>query len=1143
MARHKVVGVKVFWAVALTLLLMAIPAFAQLPTGAILGSVKDTTGASVPGATVTIRNIDTSISRTVTSAQDGTFNVPGLSTGHYEVKAEHEGFKTENRTGITLNVTDQALINFVLEVGSTTQEVVVSGEAPIVNTQDATLGGLVNEQYMQDLPLNGRNYVDLSLLEPGVSQDKNSSGNGATSFSVNGASPRSNNFTLDGAVTVTQEGRNPANGAAGSTLGVDGVKEYKIITSDFPAEYGLASGSQVVVVSKNGTNQFHGDAFEYLRNNVMDARNFFALVNPPLIKNQFGGAFGGPIKKDKTFFFGVFEALRQKLGVTNNLSVPALGCSRPNGTTAVAAGTLLTPLPSATDPLGCPDVESPTVVSPFTAPILAIYPAPNVAAVGNGLNHFTFNTANRVSENYGQMRVDQNLSTADSLFVRYTVDNGVLITPGSIIPQNHTETDVRNQWLSIGENHIFSASVLNTFRLSFSRTDLHTLGVDVIPGPSLIAGQPMGSIGIGGNGSGSGAYTALTAGSVVPTVQVQNIYTLSDDVNWTWGKHSFKFGTLLNRWNEGVQNVSGLIGQLVYGTFQNLVLSQPNLIEFRPPFANGHRFNIFDTLGFYGQDAWRVNQRLTLNLGLRYEFMTVPREIYGRQSRVVNDFTDPFTVGPIIAQNSTHDFSPRIGIAYDLFGNGKTAVRAGGGIYYDVGNIGGALEQDVIGSPPFSGLSDVLTSSNPPVSSYWPVPLPLPANIINTPSDVTPQFIDYQWKSTYQLQYNASVQQQLPWDMGISVGYVGNRGVHLPTIRDSNPIIPTSTGPCGDPASSCVNGMVQFWDQGSPKYHYINPNFPSTINIATKSDSHYNALQIVLNKRTSHGLQFQTSYVRSKVTDDVQGMENVRDCSAGAGIQGTDPLFPSVDNGPACFNIPNNWQFSMVYHFPLKANGSALLKAAANGWWVGSIASILSGEPFSIVTTNNRSNSGVLQGQNDYVNKNTAALIAAHPCTSQPGQPASGSNPCAYTPIPFDANTVLTYGVVNGVVQQYFNPAMFSIAPDFVSPEGGGNTVGQLGNAGRNILQGPPSRDWAFSLVKDTKVGFLGEAGQVEFRAEIFNILNHPDFGEPTATAFAGNQSTKDLGAFSETPGKGAGQITKQQNIPRQIQLALRVEF
>jgi hypothetical protein len=399
------------------------------------------------------------------------------------------------------------------------------------------------------------------------------------------------------------------------------------------------------------------------------------------------------------------------------------------------------------------------------------------------------------------------------------------------------------------------------------------------------------------------------------------------------------------------------------------------------------------------------------------------------------------------------------------------------------------------------------------------------------------------------VQYTASIQQQLPWDMALGVAYVGNHGVHLATIRDGNPIFPTSTGPCGDPASRCVGGGVPFWDNGDPvNYHTVNPNISSSINIGTFAQSRYNGLQIVLNERTRHGLEFEVAYTRSRVTDDTQGQENSRDCRVAGGLQGVYPLDPqSVDTGPACFNITNNWEINATYHLPNVMKGNAFLSKMTSGWWLSSIVAITSGEPFSLITGNNRSNSGVFSGgQGDRVNINTPALIAKYfnpsVCTSMPGQPAAGSNPCVYTPIPYNPSTVIT-----GNVNQWYNPAMFSIPPVTVSPaseQGGAGcpcTIGQLGTSGRNIIPGPPFRNWDFSLVKDTKVGFLGEAGLIEFRAEMFNILNHSNFGPPSAGVFSGNSA--DLGPFSESPDGGAGQITKTQGTPRQIQFALRLEF
>jgi hypothetical protein len=340
-----------------------------------------------------------------------------------------------------------------------------------------------------------------------------------------------------------------------------------------------------------------------------------------------------------------------------------------------------------------------------------------------------------------------------------------------------------------------------------------------------------------------------------------------------------------------------------------------------------------------------------------------------------------------------------------------------------------------------------------------------------------------------------SIQQQLPWGMGLGLAYVGNRGVHLFTIRDSNPIVPTSFG-----------------------------------------------LQVVINKRVSRGLEFQVAYTYSKVMDDTQGQANVADCFTSFGLQGTYPLDQHIDRGPACFDSTNNLEASAVYHLPGIATGHGFVSTATNGWWISTIVSKQSGYPVTPLVFVNRSNSGVLQGQSDEVVENTPALIAKYfnssVCTSMPGQPAFGSNPCLYTPIPFNPKTVVT-----GNLNEYFNPDMFSMAPELPSPEGGSNFVGQLGSAGRNILRGPGSSGWDFSLVKDTKVKWLGEAGSVQFRAEFFNVINHPTFkfGFLAPILFTGLPA--DMGPFSEMPRATNSQITTTDGQPRNIQFALKVMF
>jgi hypothetical protein len=1163
------------------LFLLAIPAVAQLPTATILGVAKDASGGVLPNATVTVTNVDTGLTRTVKTTDDGEFRLPELPVGRYEVKGEHAGFKIVTRKGITLEVTQQAVINLDFEVGSTDQQVVVNEEAPMVNTQNATLGGTVNETKMTELPLNGRNYIDLALLQPGVDKDKNQNNQEGTSFSVNGAPPRSNNFTLDGAILQNMLGRSPVAGASGDALGLDGIKEYTVLAGTFQAEYGLGMGSQMVAVSKSGTNQFHGDVFEYFRNDALDANTFFnneaGAPRAPLRKNQFGGAFGGPIKKDKTFFYAVYEGVRESQGVPISNPVPSAGCHGPagamvwNGLGTQPANTTLCPDlgPNPADPTPAnPTLPFTETISQYTAPLLALIPLPDPGSVFNGGNPpvQTVNDHNSLGENYGQMRFDQTISDKDSFFARYTIDNA---------NQNETVGDfsyfreaptARNQWITLAENHIFSPMVFNAVRFSFSRTNATILEANVgLPGgtgPQLVPGFDTGVVDL--NGPGGGNYAEFGSVNAAPqTYNRQNIYTLSDDVNWIRGRHAFKFGVLLNRFNEASQATNSFNGQIIFNTVADFLVANPLQVEFAPTFATENRDFIFNTYGFYGQDDWRVTQRLTVNLGLRWEFMNTPHELNGRQSRQINDFTDPFTSGSVIQNNSLKNFSPRVGLAYDLFGNGKTAIRGGAGIYYDMGNIGTALGQTANGSLPYAGLVDVnpgVGSPQIPSIQSWETtlgttgfPLPIPDQVRNfyTPSAqgvFTPTFIDYNWKSPYMIQYNASVQQELPWNMALGVAYVGNHGVHLPMVRDGNPIPPTSFGPCGDPASVCVGGQVPFWDSSAANYTNLNSHFGSDINVATAATSRYNALQVVLQKRAGHGLELEAAYTRSNVTDETQGQSNVQDCITSGGLLGTYPLNTSVDKGPACFNIKNNWEINVLYHIPHFVKSNGFLSKAANGWFMSSIVSIQSGQPFSPLIATNRSNSGVLQGgQGDRPNINTAALLAAYPCTSTPGHPATGpdTNPCAYQPIVYDPKTVIT-----GDPNNWVNGAMFSLPPDCTGPglTNCSDTVGQLGTVLRNSLVGPAERNWDFSLVKDTKLGFLGEGGNVEFRAEFFNVINHPNFsGQHFSTqifngACSPQPCTPELSPFSEQPTNG--QVHQEvQDGQREIQFALRLEF
>lgn len=1134
------------WVIVVTVLLVSTPLLAQT-SSTILGVVRDSSGGVVAGAAITVVNVETGQPRTATSAGDGAYRVPALQAGHYSVKIEKSGFKTVTEQNLVLDVAEEVTVNASLEVGASTQEVVVSSEAPQVNTSTSSLGGLVNEDEMADLPLNGRNYIDLTLLQSGIQQNRNFAplgGMGGTIFSSNGAPTISNNFLLDGTPVVNQSGWVSAS-MGGTTLGVDGIKEYKVITNAFSAEYGITMGSQMVMVSKGGTNQFHGDAFDYLRNRALDARNYFdyGYLNggprlPPFQKNNFGAALGGPIKKDKTFFFAVYEGLREYLGFTVLDVVPSAACQR---LTRQLDGSYR--FSSAANATACASsgLSTSTVIPSFIQPLLELYPLPT----NNSNNTYTFPTGGRQGVDYGQIRIDHNFSASDTLFGRYTVDRSHANAPSSNItafigvafPQFRTIASSSDFFITLGENHIFSPTLLNSARVSFARTYFRTGTHNVVPLPAgtpvFVPGEQLGSLTIGG-------ISGIGGASIIESWHLQNVYTLGDDVFYSTGKHAMKFGFLGNRYDEGLTAPTSPAGQDTYANIAGFIQGIPSVYNALSRGADPNRDFIFYTLGFYAQDDWRVTPRFTVNLGLRYEFATTPRELNGKEYAIRNYQRDAtYTQGPVMLDRSYKNFSPRLGFAWDVFGKGKTSIRGAFGIYYDVANWGGAFTQNASGMPPLSSQSRVNNAGANAV-----VPLPF----VFTPAQlgVSASVIGYNNGQPDLFQYNLTAEQQLPGNITLGLSYVGTRGAHLWTEKDGNPTIPTSI----------INGL-EYFSSGVPTCASIVPSCRINTNWAglqcdcTAADSWYDSLQVNLTKRLSHGLEFQSAYTYSHALNTAVGQIKGGDCTATGMDNGTDPLFPRHDFGPACFDLRHNVRFNLLYHLPNIKFTNSFLSKAVNGWWMGNIVSVQTGYPFSVVSGTLRSQSGLgLQNVTDRISVGTATVA--------PGAvgPDGNVNLTNKTFIPFDPNTVYT-----GNPQQWFNPLMFTIQPMVVCPgatlptNGPALTCGTPGTASRGLLRGPGLGTWDFSLVKDTALPLLGEAGAIEFRAEFFNLLNRANFGMPSGTVFAGTTGTiqfaggtqvknaPNVGAYSQAPNATAGQITNTATTSRQIQFALKLVF
>ena len=1089
--------------VALALFLVLISAsvvFAQLPTGTILGTIKDSSGGVVPGATVTITNTETGLTRTATTSDDGAFRLPALPVGHYSVKAEKDGFNTMTETGLTLEVTQELVVNPVLQVGTSTQSVTVTGEAPVVNTTNGSLGGLVNEQKMADLPLNGRNWVDLTLMQPGIEQHTNTGGNSpaavaGTFFSSNGATIRSNNYMLDGAPMVVIYGGTQAS-ISKSTLGVEGIKEFKVVTNNFGAEYGLTMGSQTALVSKNGTNSFHGSAFEYLRNSVLDAANLFDTPAssggkrlPEFIRNNFGGSFGGPIRKDKTFFFAVFEGLEQRLGAT------PIGTAIPANCRAATANPCATLSPTGT-------------VNPVIFPLLSVFPLPTP---GLPNNHFTFAFTSPTAEQYGQMRIDHTFSDKDTAFVRYTIDHATLtaLPPGASTNPNPLLFDngySASQFTTISETHIFSPVLLSTARFSISRLPLEnrnvTPGYPPPNGPSsFIPGFP--SYGIGSISTGGG-ISGFSPGLVVH--HDQKIYAWSDDIFYTKGRHSLKFGFLMTNWKQRMELQNSLRGSISASSLARFLNGFYTSFSSTTPGANIQRNWTSGTMGFYAQDDIRVTSRLTVNAGLRYEFLYPNyHEVNGLGYALRNLSDTAATPGGAINNPSTRDFSPRVGFAWDVFGNQKTALRGGAAILYDIGNLGAALIQAAGGTPPISTLSTV-NNPNTTGTAAPPVPLTIPftypAGVIGNSLNL----LDYNIKQPYIVMDNLTIEHQFPGGIGLSVGYAGSRGIHIFNRIDANECVPTST----------VNGLNNWANAGNK----LCPNgrlypFWNTLTLATTSSSSwYNSLQVVGTKQLSHGLQFQASYTYSKNLDEGSGQQSADNSTAS-----TDPANPRLDRAPAGFDLTHNFRFNAIYRLP-KFSSGRFVGTIVNGWWMSGILSWQTGYPFDPTESTNRTlSSSTTSGSRPNVD----------PTRSASSITSGTSVGCGTAALLTTSTQIVAAGTPLRTTSMWFDPCAFTLQP-----------LGFIGSTQRSFLRAPGLSNLDFSAVKDTPLKFLGESGLLEFRAEMFNIFNHPSLGIPSGGVFAG--STTATPAVEDVLST-AGQITATSTKSRQIQFALRVQF
>ncbi len=907
-SRDNVCGKSFLFLVFASLLLGDSPAWAQTTGAAISGVVEDSTGARVPGVSLEIKNTDTGVSRAVTTDAEGRYTAPNLSLGRYQVTGSLAGFQTAVRTGITLSVGREAVVNLVLQIGAVTEQVEVSGEAPLVNTTSAVVGELVGEHEISELPLNGRSFEQLAFLEPGVLFARGASsdpgadrGAGGRKLSIAGTRPEFTTFRLDGTDMIDARGKTPGS-AAGLSLGVEALREFRVITNPFTAEYARVGGGVVNAVTKSGTNQLHGSVFLFERNDNFDARQAFDQEKPEFRRHQFGGAAGGPIVRDKTFFFGSYEGLRELKGGTQTLNVPDENARRgilPTGAVAVI---------------------------PAVVPYLNFYPLPNGQNVGGGLARFIGIADRNIREDFFTVRVDHQLTPDDSLSGRYRFSDTTVQTPALIRPVIANTDLMRKQYATLEHTRIFSPTVLNSINVAFSRSaPIAGYTFEEVPRELWFVdwGRPtIGAIDI------SGGVAALGPSQVGnPLRFLLNTWQVNENLSITRGAHWMKMGANIYRFQYNGFTSSRQQGRYRFTSLANFLRGNVNNFEFAlagsAAASRGARSSIF---GFFFQDDWKVLPNLTLNLGVRHEFYTTPTEAYGRVSNLRFPLDANFTVGdPFIENNSYDQIAPRVGFAWDIMGNGKTSLRGGWGLFY----------ANLI---PFNFSS--MFQQNPPFYQIASIPNATFPKAAVSGAQAIPSFVfglQYDMETPYAMQWGLQVQRELPWDAVVNIGYTGSRGVHLSAMRD-NAAIP-----------QILPDGRKFFPAGSRRR---NPNFDTIRYQAYDANSFYHGLTIGLTKRYTSGLQFRTSYTFSKAIDESSTQGEAGDW-ANVVQWVMDPDDIHRERGLAAFHILHNLSISSTYDLPL-GRGSRL-----GGWQMGGIFSASSGIPVNIYMTVNRARNAV----------------------------------------------------------------------------------------------------------------------------------------------------------------------------------------
>jgi len=1058
----------------LLFLLSGLPSARAQVSASIKGIVTDASEAPVPAATVTAKNTETGAERSATTDNVGWYQFVWLAVGQYEVTATKTGFQGAIRSGIRLVVGQEASVDLKLQVKAVKAEVRVAGDAPIVSTSTKDISGLVGEQQVKDLPLNGRSYDLLLPLNPGIVNFtwEKTGGTGISNsttgnnFAVSGNRPQQNLFLLNGVeFTGAAENNMQPGGTSGMLLGVDAVREFNVQRDSYGAEFGKRPGGQVVIVTQSGTNQWHGTAFEFLRNNALDAPNFFDQGDaPPFRRNQFGASLGGPVRKGKTFLFGNYEGFRQSLHQTSATFVP--------------------------------DAASRATAVPSVQPLLNLWPTPPAGAPDfSGIAEVFGSPLQTIREDFGTARADHIFSQRDTFAGIYTIDDGQDFTATPLDPFSSDVMTLREQVLTLEETHVFSPALVNSARFGFSRagyffTGEPTPGTPAANVPGFLIGHPVGAVVVGGSAaSNPQAQLGLAGSNNGSNLRIaRNLYTFEDHVTLTRGRHQLEFGAWFQRFQSNETIALSQFGQATFTSLQTFLQGTISSFLFDPSPTEMNWRSLFGA--WYAQDTIRISPRFTMTLGFRGESTTGWNEAHGRASNysfsngVIS--TQPHVGDSLFTVNNAKFLpQPRIGVAWIPF-SAKTVIRAGFGMYNDLQDaLGYRADQNAPFNPTFT---TPLKVSQLPINPAGP----FPATVKLIPGGVQPDM-----QTPTLISYSLRIQRELSPNTSLTVGYVGSHGYHELIGIDANepfPVIcPASPCPATYPATfpaGIAGTPVPAGTYFVPTTTKSNPAIANTWTWFSEGVSSYNALQVDVNRRFSGGLTLRGVYTFSKVLDDGDSLNATT--SGGGPALASNPFNLRSDWGLGTFDVRHVAVVNATYALPV-GHGKRFLgglegfaNALASGWTVNSIVTLQGGFPFSPQLSYNPSNNGD---------------------TRNPVRPF--------------ANPAFTGPVILGNPSQWFNPNAF-LAPANTAANGG-----FYGNVGRDTLTGPGLATWDFSVLKDTR---LRERLNLQFRAEIFNLLNRANFNLPNAVVFTPS-------GVSPT----AGVITSTSTTSRQVQFGLKL--